>query len=231
MIECVVGGGCQTIADWVGNAMADPPAGMLPFARESREGIDPVKEQHPVGEPGVPEPRLAPGAPNRGPVSDPRTRPADERVGDPQNPSERYSEFAATKVPREETDLGRAVEEQRRIDIERLKWREAISGNYAALRLPNGQIVVRRSDTEGHAELKLREEFGPLDGLDLYTEREPCRNQCGPLTKNSNVTYSWDWNHPTGRGPEEEALRKGTTKEIVEANRKLLNSQKAKKSQ
>lgn len=103
---------------------------------------------------------------------------------------------AVGKVGYGQTELSRAAQARRIDDAsnpslgtpgERRKI--ATSGNYAAARLANGEVITARSDMEFHAEEKLVKEANGIEITDLYSEREPCEDTCQELTKGiKNVT-------------------------------------------
>jgi RHS repeat-associated protein len=85
------------------------------------------------------------------------------------------------------TDLSRAVQ-ARRIEV------QDRTGNYAAARLADGELVIGRSSVRQHAEEDVLAQAGNRRMEEMYTERQPCANKCESLTRDIDVTWSWDWN-------------------------------------
>jgi RHS repeat-associated protein len=86
------------------------------------------------------------------------------------------------------TELSRSALLQRLLD------RKRTGGNYAAGRLDDGTIIVGRSSKHVHAEEDVIEKAGSRRIVDLYSEREPCKNKCQKLVKDMNVSYTVRWN-------------------------------------
>jgi Xanthomonas XOO_2897-like deaminase len=92
------------------------------------------------------------------------------------------------------------------------------TGNYAAGRLDNGQIITARSGGDLHAEERLVQQTPVSRRLvEVYWEREPCAFRCESLLRQLNVrtSWSWDWNGPA-------VDRAAVTREINEAARALF---------
>ncbi|MEU8295586.1 RHS repeat-associated core domain-containing protein [Streptomyces pseudogriseolus] len=98
------------------------------------------------------------------------------------------SEPSIGKVPYGSTSLGKSVALQRLID------KKLTGGNYAAGRLEDGTILVGRSNKAMHAEEDIIQQAGGKRIVDIYSEREPCKNKCMKLTTGMNRTYTVPWN-------------------------------------
>ncbi|MFG3292682.1 RHS repeat-associated core domain-containing protein [Streptomyces sp. NPDC048179] len=94
---------------------------------------------------------------------------------------------SSTQIGYGDNDLSKSVQLQRLIDKNK-------RNNYAAGRLEDGTILVGKSSTAGHAEESVIDQAKGQKIVDLYSELEPCANNCQGLTKDMNVTYSWRWN-------------------------------------
>jgi RHS repeat-associated protein len=115
------------------------------------------------------------------------------------------------KVPYGSTDLSQAVQARRISDGGTL----GRTGNYAAARLEDGTILTGRSSATMHAEEDLLQQSGGRKIVDVYSEREPCEGNCGPLLNGIRTTWSWDWNGSN-------VDRAATTKAILQTVRGIF---------
>ncbi len=118
------------------------------------------------------------------------------------------------------TDLSRATQrarfedEQARKADRKAKLPKGTEGNYAAARLSDGRIIVRRSGAV-HSEPALidaAQEMG-VSIVEIYTERAPCQAGCEAVVQGIELTYSYPWNNEDKQ--ERLAIREKTSLQIA----------------